>query len=80
MSKQSDPYAAWATFFAGGVFFILGLPGLVRFVLTGDTYFRGYKSVPFDLVGGEAALVLGVHLLIGLYFLWLGAQKLTNKK
>jgi|APMI01.1.fsa_nt_gi hypothetical protein len=79
MADRPDKYASWAMFLFGALLVVKSLPGLMRFMLTGDTYFAGYKSIPLDLTGGDAVLMLSAHFAAGAYFCWLGAKRLTGK-
>ena len=79
MPPKHDNFASWAIFVAGSACLIIGLPGLIRYVLTGDTHFDGYRSVPLQLTGGDAALVLAAHSALGAYLLWLAIRRLTGK-
>ena len=79
MAYKHDNFASWAIFVGGCAFLIIGAPGLVRFMLTGDTYFNGYRSVPLQLTGGDAALVLAAHTFLGAYLLWIASKRLMGK-
>ena len=79
MSTQHDKFESWGLFIFGSLLLVMSFPGLVRYMLTGDTYFHGYRNVPFDLFGGEAFLMLMAHFLIGAYLFWLGARRLIGK-
>ncbi len=79
MTYKHDNFASWAIFVGGCACLIIGAPGLLRFMLTGDTHFNGYRSVPFQLTGSDAALVLAAHTFLGTYLLWVATRRLTGK-
>ena len=78
MSKPISNFGNWTAFVFGAIFLAGGYSGLYPYLLTGYTYRRAGRSIPFELRGDSAALFYAASLLIGIFVLAAATKRLLD--
>ena len=78
-SLPKDNFGNWAKFLFGALLFCMSLPNLYVYAITGQAFFRHFKSFPFDLDGSNAAAMYGLYFVVGVLLLVSGAKGLLSK-
>lgn len=80
MGTLHHKFSSWLLVLLGVILLLDSAPKFLAYMKTGEAYYRHSRLIPYDLVGGDAALINGFYLLAGAALAAIGLRKLLFGK